>query len=356
MSSDRVLTPLHVPARPSAPAGSRRLRAGTRYGALGAASVLVLAACGSDGGGGGESDPALDAITVEEGFGEQPTIEFEAPFELEESASETLTVGDGEEVVEGDTVTIDYSIASGTDGSELETSFGATTINLALAEGQTTPDLVDALVGQTLGSRVLVAVAPPAPAEGEESAAPVDPNAQTIVFVIDLLEKLAERAEGEPVDQAEGTPVVETDDEGDVTGLDVEGVEAPDELVVTPVLQGDGTEVQADDTVTIHYTGVLASDGSQFDSSWERGTPTTFPLTQLIAGWQQGLTGVPVGSRVVLQVPPELAYGDRDDNEAIPPNSDLVFVIDVLATEPAPEAPAAPEGEPSAEPSPETSE
>lgn len=363
MSSDRVLTPLPAPARPTAPAGPPRRRSGVRAAALGAASVLVLAACGSGGGddaAAAESDPALDAITVEEGFGEQPTIEFEAPFELEESASETLTVGDGEEVVEGDTVTIDYSIASGTDGSELETSFGASTISLALAEGQTTPDLVEALVGQTLGSRVLVAVAPPAPPEGDDaSAAPVDPNAQTIIFVIDLLEVLPDRAEGEPVDQPEGTPVVETDDEGDVTGIDVEGVEAPEELVVTPVLQGDGTEVQADDTVTIHYTGVLASDGSQFDSSWERGAPTTFPLTQLIAGWQEGLTGVPVGSRVVLQVPSELAYGDRADNEAIPPNSDLVFVIDVLATAPAPEAPeapAAPEGEPSAEPSPEASE
>lgn len=329
MSSNRVLPPLHSPS----PSTRRR---GLRAVAVGAAAVLGLAACGgTDDSAGG--DAALDPISVDGGYGEAPTIEFEAPFELEESASEVLEEGDGEEVATGDTVTIDYSIYSGEEGTELDTSFGATSVSLPLAEGQTTPALIEALVGQTVGSRVLAAVAPEPVAEG---ATPAPGGTDTLVFVMDVLEIVPSRAEGEPVDPPEGTPVVETDEEGDVTGLVVDGVEPPAELVVTTVLEGDGTEVQANDSVTIHYTGVLAADGTQFDSSWERDAPTTFPLSNLIPGWQQGLAGVPVGSRVILQVPPELGYGEAGSPPTIPANADLVFVIDVLATQPAPEAPA----------------
>jgi peptidylprolyl isomerase len=321
MSSDRVSTPLPRPVRPAP-------RRGLRVGSLGAVVVLALAACGSGGDEAGPSNPELDPITVEGAFGEQPTIEFEAPFELEETQSEVLSTGDGEEVAADDTVSIDYTVASGADGSELETSFEASPISLPLVEGQTTPGLIDALVGQPVGSRVLVAVAPDA------ATAEANPEAaETIVFVLDLLGIVPERADGEPVDPVEGVPVVETDEAGDVTGVDVEGVEAPEELVVTPVLQGDGDEVQAGDTVTIHYTGVLAEDGTVFDSSWEGGAAATFPLTNLIQGWQQGLEGVPVGSRVVLQVPSDLGYGEAGSGETIPPDADLVFVIDVLATQ-----------------------
>lgn len=346
MSSNRVLSPLranaHLSHRLAVPTGRRGLRAA----AVGTAVVLGLAACG-DGEGGGEASGAanasLDGIAVEGGFGEPPTIDFEAPFELDSSESQVLEEGDGEEVAEGDTVSIDYTIASGTDGSELETSFGASTISLPLAEGQTTPDLIEALVGETLGSRVLVAVAPEAPPEGAgESPAPEQPGQETIIFVIDLLEIVPERADGEPVDPVEGVPTVETSEEGDVTGITVDGVEPPAELVVTPVLQGDGDEVQATDTVTIHYSGVLAADGTPFDSSWDRGAPTSFPLGNLIQGWQEGLTGVAVGSRVVLQVPAELGYGEAGSPPTIPANAPLVFVIDVLDTAPAPEAPAEP--------------
>ena len=99
--------------------------------------------------------------------------------------------------------------------------------------------------------------------------------------------------------------------------------------------------------MTIHYTGVLAADGTEFDSSWGRGASTSFPLGNLIQGWQEGLEGVTVGSRVVLQVPPELGYGAEGSPPTIPADADLVFVIDVLDTQAAPEAPAAPSPAPS---------
>ncbi len=333
MTSDRVLV---RPSRLVRPTTRRTLRSAAGV----ATAVLVLAACG--GGAEGESNAALDDIDVTGGFGEEPEITFEEPFALEESESETLEVGDGEVVDDGDTVSIDYAVVSGTTGSPLDSSFGASSISLPLVEGQTTPALVEALVGETIGSRVLVVVAPEPTAGASASVEPQpgDPASDTVVFVLDLLGVVPVRADGEPVEQAEGTPVVATDEEGDVTGIDVTGVEAPEDLVVTTVLQGDGEEVQAGDTVTIHYTGVLASDGTEFDSSWSRGAPVSFALDNLIQGWQQGLAGVPVGSRVVLQVPPELGYGAQGSPPSIPADADLVFVIDVLDTQSAPEGSA----------------
>ena len=78
-----------------------------------------------------------------------------------------------------------------------------------------------------------------------------------------------------------------------------------------------------------HYTGWLL-DGTQFDSSWDRGASSSFSLDEVITGWKQGLAGHAVGSQVLLVVPPDLGYGDKDSGK-IPANSTLVFVVDILA-------------------------
>lgn len=96
---------------------------------------------------------------------------------------------------------------------------------------------------------------------------------------------------------------------------------------------GDGKEVTAGATITIHYHGTLASNGKQFDST--RGKePATFPLGRLISGWQAGIPGMKVGGIRVLRIPYQLAYGEReipgpDGTPLIPAKSDLVFSIEV---------------------------
>ena len=98
------------------------------------------------------------------------------------------------------------------------------------------------------------------------------------------------------------------------------------------------TEVTVEDTVTVHYTGVTWSDGSTFDSSWERGAPTTFPLSGVIAGWSEGLEGQKVGSRVLISIPSEQAYGEQGTPTGDLKNEDLLFVVDILdAQAPAPQ-------------------
>ncbi len=104
-------------------------------------------------------------------------------------------------------------------------------------------------------------------------------------------------------------------------------------LVMEDLKVGEGKEALASSTVTIHYHGTLATTGAMFDST--RGKdPATYPLRQLIAGWQMGIPGMKVGGIRVLRVPYQLAYGERavpgeGGKDLIPAKSDLVFAIEL---------------------------
>ena len=86
------------------------------------------------------------------------------------------------------------------------------------------------------------------------------------------------------------------------------------------------------DSLSVHYTGTLAADGSKFDSSRDRDTPFTFTLGKgmVIKGWDQGMLGACVGERRKLKIPADLGYGARGAGAKIPPNSDLIFDVEIL--------------------------
>jgi peptidylprolyl isomerase len=114
-------------------------------------------------------------------------------------------------------------------------------------------------------------------------------------------------------------------------GVTIPKTDAPKELKISTLIKGRGETVAADQTVEVHYSGFLWSDGSQFDSSWENGQPVDFPLTKgsLIDGFLEALIGQQVGSQVLAVIPPEKAYGNEATG-SIPAGSTLVFVIDIL--------------------------
>lgn len=105
----------------------------------------------------------------------------------------------------------------------------------------------------------------------------------------------------------------------------------PGQLVKDDLLVGTGPVAKQGDTVTVQYVGVNFSNGKQFDASWDRGQPFTFPLGagQVIAGWDQGVAGMKVGGRRELVIPPDLGYGAQGAPPDIPANETLVFVIDL---------------------------
>jgi peptidylprolyl isomerase len=105
-------------------------------------------------------------------------------------------------------------------------------------------------------------------------------------------------------------------------------------LTCQDLVVGDGDAVKAGDTVTVQYVGVSQSTGKQFDASWDRGEPATFPLSGVIKGWTDGIPGMKVGGRRVLTIPGDQAYGAEGRPPDIGPNDTLVFVIDLKETKP----------------------
>jgi peptidylprolyl isomerase len=124
----------------------------------------------------------------------------------------------------------------------------------------------------------------------------------------------------EGADPALGTKPATSAGQGDVT-----------KLTVTPLVQGKGATSAAGQSITVNYVGVSYKTGEEFDASWTRGQPISFKLGggEVIPGWDQGLLGVKVGSRVQLDIPADLAYGENPSGGR--PAGALRFVVDVLA-------------------------
>jgi FKBP-type peptidyl-prolyl cis-trans isomerase len=108
----------------------------------------------------------------------------------------------------------------------------------------------------------------------------------------------------------------------------------PKHLVIKDLIPGTGKAVQPGQTITVNYVGVLYKNGQEFDSSWKRNQPFTTALKSgtggVIQGWVQGLTGMKVGGRRELIIPPSLAYGNTPSG-SIPANSTLIFDVDLLS-------------------------
>ncbi|HRU05489.1 MAG TPA: FKBP-type peptidyl-prolyl cis-trans isomerase [Candidatus Brocadiia bacterium] len=118
-------------------------------------------------------------------------------------------------------------------------------------------------------------------------------------------------------------------------------ITTPSGLQYEILKQGDGASPKATDTVKVHYAGKLL-DGTEFDSSYGRGQPTTFPCNRVIAGWTEALQLMKVGGKYRLYIPAKLAYGERGAGPKIGPNSTLIFDVELLGIETPADAPATP--------------
>ena len=107
--------------------------------------------------------------------------------------------------------------------------------------------------------------------------------------------------------------------------------QAPATLLSNDIFVGSGKEAVATSTLEVHYTLMAWSTGQVVESSWDRGQTATFPLSGVIAGWQQGIPGMKEGGRRLLVIPPDLGYGAQGSGGAIGPNETLVFVVDLVS-------------------------
>ena len=289
-------------------------------------ALLFITACG------GGSTPAaeptsqssgdiskLESLKVtDNGDGKAPGLDFTKPLAVTEPTITVVSAGTGETIKAGQQVEMVYVAVDGTDGKTLEDGYASGPQPIEVNdELKTTNALIyNAIVGAKVGSHV--ALAAPGNASAKEPA-----STPLIVFkLISAKEapKVLEKPEGETVTPPAGLPTVKENDQG-VPEISIEGAAAPTALVAQDLIKGTGPEVKATDTVVVNYVLYSFKDKKQLESSFT-GEPLTSPLSGLIKGWQEGLAGKTVGSRVLLSIPADKAYGAE--------KGDLVFVVDIL--------------------------
>lgn len=260
--------------------------------------------------------PGVSAEVVVTGEpGAAPQLAYQRPLEVSEATVEVLMEGSGPKVVDGEPILVNFHAESGADGTVINDTYANEPRPYLLSAEVLGVDIYQALSGQKVGSRIL-SIAPPA--AGQDSAT---------VAVFDILPT---RADGATVAPREELPTVRLAVDGTPT-ITVPDTAPPTELVVQPLQRGNGPQVAVGQVITVQFVGVAWSDGRVFDSSWAPGElPDTFPIgvRSVIAGWDSGLVEQPVGSQVLLVVPPQMAYGGTEDELAA---ETLVFVVDILA-------------------------
>jgi peptidylprolyl isomerase len=285
---------------------------------------------------GASSTGALGAITVEGNAGEKPTLKFDAPFSVSKTVDAELATGTGNKLVKDQKITFDFVVVDGRTGKELGTSYGASPAYAVLDKAQVSPGIVKGLIGASVGSRVLIAVAPKDGLTKGVTGKGVKKN-DTLLFLVDVkgVRTPLTRATGDTVTPPAGLPTVVLDSAGKPTiTVPASGVGAPTGLVVQPLVVGTGPVVTSGQTITVHYTGVIWGSGKQFDSSWDRGTSIDFSIGtgSVIKGWDEALVGQTVGSQLLVVVPPGKGYGTAGNTSAgITGTDTLVFVVDILA-------------------------
>ena len=105
----------------------------------------------------------------------------------------------------------------------------------------------------------------------------------------------------------------------------------PSTLQKSDIYVGDGKEANDSSILEVYYTLMAWSSGTLVESSWDSGQTATFPLSGVIAGWQQGIPGMKEGGRRLLVIPPDLGYGSQGAGGAIGPNETLIFVVDLIS-------------------------
>ena len=278
---------------------------------------------------------ALKNVKVTGDVGAKPTVTLASkPTTVTKASTVVVKPGNGPVITKGQRVTVDYLLLNGKDGKEADTSFGKTQANFVADPARLMPGLANGMIGQKVGSRVLLGV-PPAEGFGAQGNPQLGfTKDDTLLFVLDL--KAARtplaKATGTAVTPPKGLPTVAYDAKG-VPTITVPKTAAPKKLVVQQLIKGTGPAVKSGQTLSAAYAGVIWNTGKQFDSSYRSGALLERPIGvgQLVPGFDKGIVGQPVGSRVLLVLPPAEGYGKQGQAQAgIKGTDTLVFVVDIL--------------------------
>lgn len=249
--------------------------------------------------------------------------------------------GDGKTIKAGDMVSFDFTGKIWKGGKDFGSTYqkGGQPQVIAAGSKSIIPAFSQALAGHKEGSRVLV-VAPPAAgfgAQGNQQAGVAADD--TLVFAIDINKIVpTQKVEGSQAAIPKDLPQVKVDEKSTRADIAVPKTDPPKKLTDKVLINGKGAEIKSGQTVIMNYSGAAwkinegKAKATLFDTAANRGEPFVTPIGKgaVIPGWDKGIVGKHVGDRVLLVIPPEQGYKDQAQGEALPANSTLVFVVDIL--------------------------
>jgi FKBP-type peptidyl-prolyl cis-trans isomerase len=302
--------------------------------AITASALLLLSLAGCAGSGTANASCELlaqpgantKAVTVTGEFEKKPTVKFTPGITATTTQAQAIITGTGAKVQPGQTISIDFAIYNGKTGALIqESAFDGKARATIPVDVKQLGGIAKAVQCQTVGSRIVSTI-------GNDEALATSlglTKNDTIVAVFDIVKANPVKADGVPQRVEDGLPQVVLSESG-APGITIPNSAPPTKLKVAVLKKGSGAVVPAHSTVTVQYTGVIwKKDAQPFDSSWTRGTPADFPVDQVVPGFRDAIVGQTVGSQVLAIIPPDQGYG-ATANGAIPANSTLVFVIDIL--------------------------
>lgn len=317
---------------------------------IAAALLVPLAACLALVGCSSSSAPSTGnanaAVKVSGSFDKAPTVSIPAEKASTKLATSTPIKGTGALLKNGDSALANIAVYkwTGTKHTLVDSTFVTGPQMIPTQMGL--PGLVTALKGAHVGSRI-VAVLPPKYGYGVSGQPQLRiTGSDTLVWVIDLLQQYSatQSATGSQVSTGGGKLPSVTAKSGQAPAIAVPKNSPPTKLSVTTLIQGSGPKLAKGDTAVAQYVGVNWRTGKVFGSSWPAGQGAPGQLLSFQVGGQQvlpglsnGLAGIPVGSRVMVVIPPALGYGPAGGQASagIKKNDTLVFVVDVLGDQPA---------------------
>jgi FKBP-type peptidyl-prolyl cis-trans isomerase len=307
-------------------------------------ACLVIAGCGSSkpstsassSSSAANNSNANASVKVTGAFGATPSVSIPKLDANNKLTVKTIIQGTGTTVTKADAMAANFVLYfwSGKSSSLKANTF---TSNPTVIGGTMLPGLETALIGQKVGSRVL-AVIPPAEGYGTAGNSQLGiTGSTTLVFVIDLLKSYADTASATGTQESNGggtLPTV-TAHTGSAPTITIPANSPPSTLVTKTLIKGSGPKLAKGQYVIAQYTGYIWRTKKVFDSSWSSGSPFGFVIgaspEQVISGWDTGLAGQTVGSRVMLVIPPKDGYGSSGASQAgITGTDTLVFVVDII--------------------------
>ncbi|GGH35186.1 FKBP-type peptidyl-prolyl cis-trans isomerase [Microbacterium album] len=278
---------------------------------------------------------AMSLIEVSGSPEQVPVVDMYTPFTVAENAYADIERGDGPAITDlRQPGVLDITLFDGATGQTLlGTAYSGDVSAPGSLEGwiDQFPGLEDALQCATEGSRVAVALSQDGVSEQARAyyAQFGVPSEGSIVAVVDVRRVLPRAASGQlRFNDGHGLPTVVRAPDGR-PGISLPGTAAPRDVVVQTLIEGDGP-VLGEQTAFVQYTGVTWEGGEVFDTTWDDGTPAPLAAAQVVPGLGDALRDQRVGSQIMVVVPPDQGYGDQPRG-SIPPNSTLVFVVDILA-------------------------